>query len=443
MTLPPIPTFSLELQRQFYDMLMRSQYWPPERMLEQQRGQLDQLLHHARANVPFYRSRLDAVFRSDGNIDWGRWSEIPIVTREHLQTRHQAMQAGDRPDGHGATMLAQSSGSTGRPIVTTQNELTAMAASVVGARSYEWHGIDVSKTHVCIFGDDPSEAAYPLGLRHEPWGPPVLWGGVPGRQYDLNLAATPDQALEFIARHQPAYLSGLVTRLAVLAHEALRLGISIRVDALLPFGEAVSPAQRALFIKAFGARTIPIYSSQETYRIAHACPRHDHFHVNAELMLVEIVDDDGWEAPVGVPGRVLITPFYNTAQPLIRYQIGDMAMRGAPCSCGRTLPVIEGIVGRIAHMFRLPGGRKVLPNIPDQDVLELGARIWQLAQIAPNLLEFRYVPGDTAGDEALFAERVKRQLHPEFDVQFRRLALDHFQGRRKYVPYVCELPPEE
>jgi len=434
--------FTPELQRHLYEMLMLSQYWPQERMEAQQRQQLEHLLRHARANVPFYETRLDAVFRPDGEIDWERWHELPVVTRGDLQDRREAMLARELPAGHGETALAQSSGSTGRPLVTTQNELSAMAASMANARSYQWHQIDTSKTHVCIHGDDPSEASYPDGLLHKPWGPPVLWGDAAGCQYDLNLAATPEQALEFIERHHPVYISGLVTRVSVLAHEAMRLGIEVAAAAILPFGEAVSPLQRQLFRDAFGARTIPIYSSQETYRIAHACPDHDHYHVNAELMLVEIVGDDNRPVATGETGRVVITPFYNTAQPLIRYQIGDLATRGGSCPCGRTLPVIDRIAGRIAHMFTLPGGRRILPNVSDQDVLELGARIWQLAQIGPRELEFRYVPGATGGDEAAFIRRAKAQLHPEFEIRFRRLEMSHFQNRRKYVPYVCEWRPD-
>jgi len=434
---------AIELQRQLYDMLMRSQYWSAERMAEHQRSQLAQLLRHARKNVPFYEHRLDAVLGPDGEVDWERWGEIPLLTRKDLQTRRDAMQARELPAGHGETMLAESSGSTGQPIVTTQNALAAMAGSTATARSYDWHGIDVARTHVCIHGEDPAVGPYPQGLLHEPWGPPVLRTGTPGRQYDLNLATTPEQALEFITRHRPAYLGGLVTRVSVLAHEAMRLGLDIAAEAVLPFGEAVSPGHRALFREAFGARAIPIYSAQETYRIAHACPAHDHYHVNAELMLVEVLDEAGQPAAPGAPGRVVITPFYNTAQPLIRYQIGDIATAGgASCSCGRTLPVLGNILGRIAHMFRLPGGRRVLPNISDVDVLELGAQIWQLAQVGPQNLEFRYVPGDRPGDEALFAQKVRAQLHPEFEVRFRRLDAGHFQARRKYIPYVCELPAE-
>lgn len=434
-------TTSLTLHRQHYEMLLQSQHWPVERMRDYQREQLGQLLRHARRETAFYATRLDAVFRADGEIDWSRWNELPVVTRQDLQLRRDEMQARTRPPGHGSTFTAQSSGSTGRPIVTTQNALSALAASSATARSYGWHGIDVERTHVCIHGEDPDVGPWPDGLLHEPWGPPVLRVGAPGRQYDLNLATTPEQAVEFIVRHRPAYIGGLVTRVAVVAHEALRQGARIVADAVLPFGEAVLAHHRQLFAEAFGgARTIPLYSSQETYRIAHACPEHDHYHVNAELMLVEILDEDGRPLPEGAPGRVVITPFYNTAQPLVRYQIGDIAsLGGTDCSCGCKLPILSTIKGRIAHMFRLPDGRRILPNISDGDVLALGAEIWQLAQVGPAELEFRYVPGRNAGDEALFASQVRRQLHPDFSIRFVQLAPEFFRGRRKYIPYASEL----
>ena len=430
------------LHHQHYSMLMESQFWPAERMVDYQRTQLGQLLRHARQHVPFYADRLDAVLSGNGEIDWDRWLDLPVLTRQDLQQSHEQMQALVHPPGHGATFLSQSSGSTGRPIVTTQNALSALAASSATARSYNWHGIDIGRTHVCIHGEDPSVGAFPEGLLHEPWGPPVMRGGPPGQQYDLNLAATPEQAVAFIVRHKPAYIGGLVTRVAVVAHEALRQGAEIVAEAVLPFGEAVLPHHRELFRAAFGgARALPLYSSQETYRIAHACPVGEHYHINAELMLVEVLDDDGRPAPIGTPGRIVITPFYNTAQPLIRYQIGDMAAAGGTvCACGRGLPILSTIMGRVAHMFRLPGGRRVLPNISDGDVLALGADIWQLAQVGLTELEFRYVPGRVAGDEAHFAAQVRRQLHPEFSVRFVKLTAEHFQGRRKYIPYASELP---
>ena len=42
-----------DLMHQFYDMLLESQYWPAQQLVDYQRSQLEQLLRHARANVPF------------------------------------------------------------------------------------------------------------------------------------------------------------------------------------------------------------------------------------------------------------------------------------------------------------------------------------------------------------------------------------------------------
>ena len=87
------------LQKQIYDMLMESQYWPPEHMLAYQRSQLAQLLRHAKANVPFYKTRLDPIFKENDHIDWNRWSEIPIVRRHHLVQERDSMLAKKLPQG--------------------------------------------------------------------------------------------------------------------------------------------------------------------------------------------------------------------------------------------------------------------------------------------------------------------------------------------------------
>jgi len=77
--------------------------------------------------------------------------------------------------------------------------------------------------------------------------------------------------------------------------------------------------------------------------ICRTCLPHSHrHHVMAELVLVEIVDDHGRPSPAGTRGRVVVTPFYNHAMPLIRYDIEDLAvpavepLRFAGAACRRS-----------------------------------------------------------------------------------------------------------
>ena len=75
---------SADLQREHFEMLMESQYWPADRLLDYQRTQLEHLVRHAKANVPFYENRLDRLFSPFGTIDWDQWTRLPILTRQDL-----------------------------------------------------------------------------------------------------------------------------------------------------------------------------------------------------------------------------------------------------------------------------------------------------------------------------------------------------------------------
>ena len=105
-----------DFQHNFFDMLMESQYWPEEVMVTYQRSQLEQLLRHARETVPFYKNRLDPVFKSNGSIDWDRWTEIPILRRADVVKGGEALMSVAPIPGHGPLGDVSTSGSTGDPV---------------------------------------------------------------------------------------------------------------------------------------------------------------------------------------------------------------------------------------------------------------------------------------------------------------------------------------
>ena len=55
------------------------------------------------------------------------------------------------------------------------------------------------------------------------------------------------------------------------------------------------------------------------------CGSGPNFHVNSELVLLETAAPEGGACEIGQVGRVIITPFFSTALPLIRYDQGDTA----------------------------------------------------------------------------------------------------------------------
>jgi phenylacetate-CoA ligase len=121
------------------------------------------------------------------------------------------------------------------------------------------------------------------------------------------------------------------------------------------------------------------YGCREFMSLAGECETHDGLHVNAENVLVETA----LPAAAG-PSEVIVTDLHNYGMPFIRYAVGDLAvLDDSPCRCGRGLPKIQRIEGRVLDALRTADGRTVpgefFPHIL-KDIPEIAEyRVQQLA----------------------------------------------------------------
>jgi phenylacetate-CoA ligase len=431
------------LPQRIYEMLMESQYWPPEKMLEFQRSQLSQLLRHAKANVPFYNTRLDPIFKEDGEIDWNRWQEIPIVKRHHLVEQRDSMLATQLPPGHGATWEEFSSGSSGTPITTRHIQLEGCVSGAVLHRAQRWHNMDWSKNSVSWRGNDDLLSNWPEGQEVESWAPDWTKANQRGKSYYVNRATSQENVIEYALRKNALYLSSRPKLLQSLALASERLNTPLNLEVVTTFGTGVTDDEREDFHSIFGAKVLSLYSSGEGCKIANTCETGHHYHVNPELNYLEILDDGGSPCAIGQPGRVIITPIYNTAQPLIRYEQGDIAVRGPTCSCGKQLPVLQEISGRVIHLFRFPDGHIVAPSLPTKEfITNFGVKTWQLVQTGPLEVELRYVQTDPnfIPNKTYALDVIRRRVRADLKVTFVALSETPLTEAGKFILYKSELP---
>jgi len=156
---------------------------------------------------------------------------------------------------------------------------------------------------------------------------------------------------------------------------------------VLSAAEPVTERTRELVLAALGAPLFNAYGSREFMSVAVECDRHEGLHVNAENILVETESDDG------SPAEFLITDLHNYGTPLIRYRIGDVgSLATGQCECGRRLPRIRAIEGRVADLLRLPDGRVVsgliFPHVV-KDFFQI--REFQVEQRSPESIVLRVV----------------------------------------------------
>lgn len=374
---------------QINSMMRESLYWPRETLQTYQRNQLGQLLRHAKEYVPFYKNRLDFMF--DGSeINWSRWNDVPILTRADLRDRPEELLSSFNPPLHGPLHTNSSSGSTGVPVTVTFPRILSHVADVAWQRFRTMHGFDFTNGFIDFRMSLPKHA--PDAEHCPPAGN--------GKVFIILRSLPIERKLHWIAESGLKFLQDGANHAEILARANLKAGKPVQLKVIKGIGMAISDEQRALFAESFGATSIVPYSSKEGSLIAFECPHGPHhFHVCSELVMLDVVNDQGKTVPMGQPGRCIITPLLNSAQPLIRYDQGDIVVQGTQCSGGITLPVLQQIVGRQDQIFRFTGGETTFYGMDASKIRDyLGADAFQFAQTGANHLEIRYVAATDAND---------------------------------------------
>jgi phenylacetate-CoA ligase len=403
---------------EFLAALDRTQYLPADQLRAYQRRLLDRLLRHARAETEFYAHRLAPLFRADDTIDWERWAEIPILTRLEAQENEDALTAGNLPASVGRAIPTTTSGSTARPFRHFNTDIQNIASGCANERFFLWHALNPAALAASIIDvDDPEKAKWPEGHSSLGW----RLGHPESPSITLRVATPVHLQVEWLRRKRPALLTGFPGNIREIGRTATAEGAPLRFDAVLTIGETVTPATAAEMEDHFGVAPLDRYGSTEIGHIAATCPHSRGHHVSAELVLIEIVDEHGDPVPAGTAGRIVATSFYNYATPMIRYDMGDHgALSTEPCGCGRTLPVLERILGRTRNMFRFADGSSVWPVLPPELLVPLlPHRRFQVVQTAPDLIEIRFVPAepDARYDLAAITALARQQLHPSISVK--------------------------
>lgn len=380
----------LALQHQ----LEQSQWWDVQQILHHQLNQLGPLLAHAYRTVPFYRDHYHAnAFQPPAVLTPDNRGDVPIVTRKQIQEAGANMVSQAIPANHGKTHSITTSGSTGMPITVSATEVSNFFWRAFTLREHLWHGRDFQGKMAAIRRVAPTQALPPHGEMHRGWGASVNMVYPSGPLALLNITASVDQQLAWLQQQNPSYILTYPSNLLALANRSMQTGASLpNLKEVRTLGEIVGADVRVACEKAWGVTLVDQYSCQEAGYLALQCPDHEHYHLQSENSLVEILNEENQPCAPGEIGRVVITTLHNYATPLIRYDIGDYAQVGEQCACGRGLPVITRILGRVRNMLVLPSGESRWPLVGSDNYRHIAPiSQFQLIQHAPDQIEVKLV----------------------------------------------------
>ncbi len=395
--------------------MLYAQWKKPQDLRTLQDRRLKQLIQHAYERVPFYRRLYDAAGVQPQEISGVQdLSKLPLTSREDLASSPQEEILAQGLDIH-RCRRSVTSGSTGIPltIIHRRQDLTRM--NLGWGRVYFIHGVKPWHRMAGFTGQPTAPARRPwyeyLGLMRRKtlstWDDPGLW-------------------IAELRNWRPQALTGYVMTLKLLASAMQTQGVDdIRPNVVFQSSGLLDGASRRFLHSVLQTRIVDIYGSAEAGCIAWQCELCDAYHTSADLVIVELLNDGNPVAP-GQTGEIVVTNLYSYAMPFIRYRQGDVGRwaEGSP-SCGRALPLLEVVEGRLGDLITLPSGKTFSPH-PFFVALDttIGVAQWRLIQETPSRLKVEMIAGPSTADRAAQAAQASVQaiVGEEAEVVISRLS---------------------
>ncbi len=264
-----------------------------------------------------------------------------------------------------------------------------------------------------------------------------------GRVARISVFRPAAEIVAMLAAHAPVEIYALPSALLEIATAVERGATAVRTKRIFTSGELLGGNARREIVKVFGGSLFDVYGTSETKEIAWECAMGSR-HINADVVHVEILGDDGACVDAGVEGEIVVTLLVNHAMPLLRYRTGDRgSLLTARCECGRASPLLGVMSGRATDLLELADGSTLSPYLLTMALEPIvGLAQYRLLQIERDLLRVLAIPG--RGAEALVVEgEVVRALRAVLPAGMRieaRIVERLDRGARAKVRVVHPLP---
>ena len=336
----------------YLEEMVRRSYWSRAKLLKYQEKELRKLLRHAYDSVPFYHRLLsEAKIKPEDVKSVRDLNKLPIVKKNDIIRNIDSVVSERFKTRNLRTLLT--SGSTGKPlrVFITRDEDDFRKAKHLRAN---------------------------LSCGHNPWDrwvtitSPSHFSEVTKFQQILGFYAPKfvsvfndtRQQMSIIDKIRPDILDGYSSALFLLAKEVEKSGLkTIRPKSIFGGAELIDRSSQRFIETVFDASFYDQYATIEFERMAWQCPEKSCYHIDADALIIQFVDQDGKEVSQGESGEIVCTSLFNYAMPFIRYAIGDLGIpTDEECACGRNLPLMKIIEGRSDSLIFLPNGRTLSPR---------------------------------------------------------------------------------
>ena len=335
-----------------YKEIQETQWWDKEKLDQLQYNRLRLLLIHCKNNVPYYTELFKKIeFDPEKQFSYKDFERIPLCTKDILRQNFDHLKAINIKEYQ--PRVKRTGGSTGQPI-----------SYIVDFKSHSYHA--ANNIRAWSVGSDFTIGDKFITIAHGSLMPKhnslknkfyfLFQNSILITSYHLNEECL-TKAIQIINSNKAKFIYGYSSSIFLIAKFAKAKNIKIlsSIQAIYTTSEMLYENQRNLIEEVFGVSVFDSYGCPESGIISFECHEHNGYHLNQESAYTEVVSTDS----EGL-GKIISTPLMNYAMPLIRYQTGDVGKYShEKCKCGRWLPKITQLGGRIRDFVILKDGRYI------------------------------------------------------------------------------------
>lgn len=404
--------------------------------------QLSAILLHTFTHVPYYKERFSQA-GIDRNIlqkiTPGDLHKLPILSKEDLRQFGTSTLLSDVREKHGEFFT--SSGSTGTPTkILFSHAMHQRWMGIFEARVRNWAGVTSFEPRGMIGGRRVLPAADNKApfYRYNFFEKQVYFSA-----YHIS-ANNAKNYLDGMRKHHVHYMTGYAMSNFFLARFFKELNLQVpQLKAVITSSEKLTNEMRAVFKEVYNCKTFDGWSGVEACGLITECEEGS-LHISEDAGLLEVLDENMQPVDAGKPGTVYCTGFLNFDQPLIRYNIGDqIIMSNTTCSCGRNMPVVQEILGRVEDTIIGKDGREMvrfhsvfngLKTVKQAQVIQESKNAIHVKVVVDKMLD--------AEEEKIIRNRIISQLG-EMDIEIETVENIPLNNNGKFQAVISKIKREK
>lgn len=375
-----------------------------------QKHKIEQLLNHAVTNIPYYKTHYT---RKNISI-----KDFPIMTKEIIKLNLENLLW--HPNKKNQLVCEKSSGSSGIQGMVYMSRKEQSKIMALQTLMWEWAGYQIGKEFL------------QTGMTKNRSTIKTLKDLLLRVDYQVAFGLSEQEIHDILTKHinkKNMLFGGYASSLYLFAQTAIKYNIkNIQFEAVISWGDKMFDHYRSTIESGFNCKVYDIYGSTEGFVISGQKDLNYHYVFTPHVYL-EILDKDGNEVKDGEIGHVVVTSLDAFEMPLIRYNLGDLAIKlprsEYPKNRSLQLPLLQKIVGRETDIVYTPNGKGLIVHT-FTGIMEHYQEIKQFRVLQTTLdkITIEYIPNDHFNPTMLsqVKSRIYKEVNEEFNIEFIEVA---------------------